>query len=282
MPEALPPQPPAQPPPSPVAEPPSLLVYGALVALAILLVVLGFTTTNANLSSLSLNMATELIGAVAILIIVERRLRSSDLTALGRVGEGVARRVLFVVSRQARQFLTYANVLSESVAVSTIRPYLDRGTVEEEVLEESAEGVVVMGGGGAGKTTLLHHLALMAAADVSERPRKAPLPVLMTLHFWHRHDLEKLTLRSVNRYARVSERYLQKALRQGRVLCLVDGFDEAPRHEAACNAIRDFRKRFPLARIVIATRSGEAAEELGFRTIEIPRLTAEETAQLLR
>src|ERR1051325_9209107 len=114
MPERLPPQPPAQPPPLPAVEPPSLLVYAGLVIAGGVLISAG-------------------IGAVIILIIVERRLRAAEVTVIGR-------RLLFVFSREARQLVSYATVLTDRITAISIRPYMDRGAVEEQILEESGRG----------------------------------------------------------------------------------------------------------------------------------------------
>jgi hypothetical protein len=281
MPEPLPAQPPAQPPPAPVAEPPSLLVYAALFAFAVLLVSAAFMTKRPEWSNLWLNLATELIGAVIILIIVERRLRAAELSVLGRVGEGVARRLLFIVSREARQLVSYGTVLSDRITAITIRPYMDRGTVEEEVLEESARGVLVTGSGGAGKTTLLHQLAVITAMQLVERPKTAIVPILVSLRLWPGTNLELLAIRSVNRYARVTSRYLRGALRKGRVLCLLDGFDEAARPQEALRAITSFKAKYPLVRIVITSRRETTLEDSGFHSIEMPALTPEETTRVL-
>ncbi|HEV7923274.1 MAG TPA: NACHT domain-containing protein [Thermoanaerobaculia bacterium] len=273
MPGPLPSQPPAQPPPLPVVEPPSLLVYAALLGAGGALVGMGLGTESERWSGFWLNLATELIGAVIILIIVERRLRAAELTVLGRVGEGVARRLLFVFSREARQLVSYATVLTDRITAISIRPYMDRGTVEEQILDESAQGgVLVIGSGGAGKTTLLHQLAVLTAVELLERPRSAPVPVLLPMRFWYGEELERLILRSVNRYARVSSRYLRNALRGGRMLCLLDGFDEVSRPQDAVRAIAGLRKAYPAVRIVVTTRGDKALLDAGFKAVEIPAL----------
>lgn len=273
MPDPLPPQPPAQPPPLPAVEPPSLLLYAALLGVGGGLVNMGLWTSSDRWSGLWLNLATELIGAVIILIIVERRLRAAELTVLGRVGEGVARRLLFVFSREARQLVSYATVLTDRVTAISIRPYMDRGAVEEQILEESAQGgVLVIGSGGVGKTTLLHQLAVLAAAELIDQPRRAAVPVLLPLRFWQGEELERLILRSVNRYARVSAHYLRNALREGRVLCLFDGFDEISRPEGAVQAIAKLRAAYPAVRIVATTRDDKALLGAGLKAVEIPAM----------
>src|ERR1051325_1565109 len=133
MPERLPPQPPAQPPPLPAVEPPSLLVYAGLVIAGGVLISAGIAASNERWAGLWLNLATELIGAVIILIIVERRLRAAEVTVIGR-------RLLFVFSREARQLVSYATVLTDRITAISIRPYMDRGAVEEQILEESGRG----------------------------------------------------------------------------------------------------------------------------------------------
>jgi hypothetical protein len=264
MPERLPPQPPAQPPPLPAVEPPSLLVYAGLVIAGGVLISAGIAASNERWAGLWLNLATELIGAVIILIIVERRLRAAEVTVIGR-------RLLFVFSREARQLVSYATVLTDRITAISIRPYMDRGAVEEQILEESARGgVLVIGSGGAGKTTLLHQLALQTAAALIDRPRSAVIPVLLPMRFWSGENMERLVLRSVNRYARVSTRYLRNALRSGRLLCLLDGFDEVARQQDAIRAIDKLRRSYPSVRIVATTRGD--AELPGFKSVEIPAM----------
>jgi hypothetical protein len=250
----------------PAVEPPSLLVYAGLLIAGGILIGLGFAAKDQTWAGLWLNLATELIGAVIILIIVERRLRAAEVTVIGR-------RLLFVFSREARQLVSYATVLTDRITAISIRPYMDRGTIEEQILEESAQGgVLVIGSGGVGKTTLLHQLAVMTATELIERPRSAVIPVLLPMRFWYGEELERLVLRSVNRYARVSPRYLRNALKNGRLLCLLDSFDEVARPQEAVRAIDKLRRAYPAVRIVATTRGEKTLLEAGFKPVEIPAL----------
>src|SRR5215210_2439903 len=94
-PPALPAHQPVTPPETPV-KPPSLALYAFLSGLSVLLIVAGFFATSEKLSGLLMNLATELLGAV-ILILVERRLRPQDIVFLQSATTSLQLRLLLLI-----------------------------------------------------------------------------------------------------------------------------------------------------------------------------------------
>lgn len=148
-------------------------------------------------------------------------------------------------------------------------PFVDTKLSIREIYVPPAEApspdllrVVVTGAPGAGKSMLLRHMMLTSWDRV---------PVFCELH---RHNGNDLTIEEhvaqqfeLSGFPR-AQRFLERALRAGRLAVFLDGFDEvntADRPRVA-EMIKDFAARYPLARIVATCRTavydGQLAPEL--------------------
>src|SRR5437868_12625018 len=98
---SLPSQPPISPPSLPAA-PPSFSLYATLLLLAAIMITAAVVFGRADWAGLFVSLATNLIAAVIILLVIERRLRPSDAAALAALARIARGQVSLLFFRQAR------------------------------------------------------------------------------------------------------------------------------------------------------------------------------------
>jgi hypothetical protein len=282
-PPALPAQQPVTPPETPVKLP-SLALYAVLSGLSVLLIVGGFFASSDKLSGLLMNLATELLGAVIILILVERRLRPQDIVFLQSATTSLQLRLLLLISRQARQLTAYARVLRARIdAVAASPVYLDRGALEEDVRAAARRGILVLARPGEGKTRLLHYIASKEAEALLRDPRHAKVPIVIGLESVPRDDIAEHLFDEVRRYCSISAKTFRR-LAEGRLLCLFDGLDEAADAHRVAADIAKFKQKYPAIEVVVTARGTlpmTVRQQLDLDVMEMPRLSPEEQERLV-
>src|ERR1044071_5143605 len=118
--------------------PPTLVLYTILFAFALALVATAFLLDTEhlkeNLDGLLLNLATELLGAVLILLIVERRIRASEMRFL-RALPGTTRETFSEwLSPEVRQVKTYARVFAAQLNSVSPDVYVPVAEIESELM----------------------------------------------------------------------------------------------------------------------------------------------------
>lgn len=278
----LPPQQPVTPPDRP-AEAPALGLYAILAIVAVLLILAAFIVRSANLAGLLLNLGTELAGAVVILILVERRLRPRDLQMLEAVAGSARRRLMILVSREARQMVTYARVLRGRLAVVAALPfYFERPTAESTLRAGAANGLLFLGRAGDGKTTLLHHLASETTVALERDPLHGAVPVVVALRRLDDREIIEQVFSELRKYSSIDEQTFRR-LTATRLMCLFDGLDEVLDPPAVAAALAAFKKSFPATRLVVTSRSTlepSVQEILQLQVATLPALSREESERL--
>ncbi|HKR63335.1 MAG TPA: NACHT domain-containing protein, partial [Thermoanaerobaculia bacterium] len=271
----LPAQQPVTPPETP-ARPPSLALYGALTALSVALIVLAFLLGTGNWSSLLLNLATELLGAVIILILVERRLRPQDVVLLQSATTSLRLRLLLLTSRQARQLVAYARMLQTRLASVAIAPvYVERPEIEDDARAGAKHGILILGRFGEGKTTLLHHIAEKEANALLRDPKRAKVPVVLPLRTVSAGDVDEHVFGEMRRYCSLSAK-TYRAVADDRLLCLFDGLDECADAHRLASDIAAFKSRHPRVEVLVTARANlpmSVRERLDLDVMEMPPLS---------
>ncbi len=174
-------------------------------------------------------------------------------------------------------------------------------TVELDRAVAEKDRVYLEGDPGTGKTTTLHHLAMVLVRAHAGEPDDAerlgfsepfPVPVFVPLaDLWKKlgSDLPEgghapllQFLQDRAGFALPDPERLEPALRDGRIILLLDGLDEVPSVEGRRRAaliLRDFVAAFPQSRYVLSTRpSGldnevrEAFDEAGMNHLRVDLL----------
>jgi predicted NACHT family NTPase len=271
-------------PPSQVPVPaPSLGLYVVLLAIACVLIAFALASGTQDWPAFSLNLASEIVGAVIILIVVDRRLRARELRAIQRAREETRLRFYRAVSPQCREVSGFAQVLAAQLE-AVAKPYhLPRPRIEADVFAALERGAVVEGGAGSGKTTILHRAVLKKAIEAMREPTKTRVPIIVSGARWVDGTAEEVLFETMRGYYPVSPKVFDRLLAKGRILGVFDGIDESLRPEERVEAIREFLARYPRNAVVLTTRSAPDARirELGLESLEVPVLTEEERRQVL-
>lgn len=115
-----------QPDPAPPAEArgssPSLWLYAALVFFAVLFLILAFRMDHRDWPGFLVNLSSEIIGALIILILVDRRLSARDVRLLRGFKETTATTLRRMVSREMHHIVSYGRILDHQLEAIE-RPY---------------------------------------------------------------------------------------------------------------------------------------------------------------
>ena len=90
---------------------PSLLLYFVLIALAVVFIAIAFSMGKPDWPGLLINLAAGFIGAVIILIFVDRRLRAGEIQAVQDYALTLSARFASIFSNEIRTTISYATIL---------------------------------------------------------------------------------------------------------------------------------------------------------------------------
>jgi NACHT domain len=236
------------------AHPPSLWLYGGLSLFALGLIVAAFKN-RPDWPGLFLNLATELFGAVIILLLVERRLRASEVHAVRALPRRAGVLVILFFSPRRRQLYQYTRTflqrLDELVADKLRRPEFDK------LHAKLTRGFVLFAGPGYGKTTWLQIAAADLAREHLNAPTRSRVPILFPLRRWlPDRSLEDALFEHINSFRRVSRRAFQSSLKRGELIGLLDGADEVwARHSPGFGSqFSDLRAHYPKVPWTVSSR----------------------------
>ena len=276
-----------QPDPEPRPElAPSLKTYGVLLLAALLMAVLPVALdAEPRVDGLLTNLATELFGAVVILIIVERRIRKGEAETFRALREAVAvllmSKAKFVrpLISDSRATLWYVRILRRQLCKIQPPNYLSRPYFEH-LIEKHPTGCVLCGPSGSGKTTLVQRL-VVGLSDRFVSDPTTPVPVLVPMARRRGGDLLPFILDTVEAYFPVHERALRGWMERASLALFLDGLDEDDDQESALRAIQELRGRHP--RVITIVSSRRRYDRLGLPNEDLPELTeADDVLEILR
>jgi hypothetical protein len=277
-------QPDPQPPPVPGQGSPSLLLYGILTLVAGVLVLLPFALQQPDWMGLSVNLATEIIGAVVILVIVDRRLRSSEISAIRDYARSSSIRLTSVFSSQIRAAVRYAQALSNELERIRPKPYLERPNLEA-LLERAPSGFLLIGESGSGKSTLLQAIAARQAEALLRRPSSARIPIFFPARLWSECGIRQQIWELACRYSKLKRKHFDRWLARGRLVLILDGLNESVQPQEMLHGIQEFKERYPDVTLIASCRSSFLPQAMGLldlQTVEMPLLTEREVEALYR
>jgi hypothetical protein len=267
----------------PISTPPSIWLYLLLFIIAIALLLLAFSASTQNWPGFFLNLSTDIIGAILILIVVERRLRKSELQAIRRTPQITRRRLATVTSVKTRQSVAFVQVLCSQMEAVAKPYYMSRVELEKAMIDHYEGGLVLLGAAGSGKTTLLHHFIHLQASELIKEPKASRIPILVSCARWRYGDAESALYGSMISFYPVSKRTFQCMIRNGRLLCAFDSIDESFQSKEQIEAIRELKQKYPGNAVIISSREilDDSLGTLGFYRLGIPPLNEAEKAKLL-
>lgn len=265
---------------------PSLVLYVVLLmsALALLAAALSLGQEQERWSGFLSNLATEIIGAVIILLLVEQRVRSSEMRFIRGLPKTTWGVILGLVSGEAAEEVrAYAGIFSAQLDRSSPTFHLHRHGIEEELLARRSTGAVLVGRAGMGKTALMHELARVQAAEALKNPRKALVPVLVPARLWGDAEAADVLRQTMRKFYPLSDRTFERLLSGGRLLCLFDGIDEMRKPADAAERLKRFRALHPANGLFVSARpaGSDVLESLGLEKIVLPPLTDAEIRHVL-
>jgi len=205
---------------------PSLLIYFFIIALASLFVILAFILNGGpDWPSLFLNVSAGLISALVVLIVVERRLRESELSALSQVpvrAQMSATTLFSPIARAARNYASSQLQASRPLLSSYIE--IDKYTEQESSL---LAGCNLLAGPGVGKTAWMQFVVAKHAKEFLDSDGRKKIVVLFPLPQWRQPEsLEDAVIRHIMQFASCTEKKAKKLLRYRVSALILDGYDE--------------------------------------------------------
>lgn len=272
-----------EPPEQVSAPPPSLVLYVALIAIAAALLFASHASGGIDESGLFVNLASDIIGAVLILLLVEHRLRRRELSAIRHAPRTAGLYIAIAFSSRLREIVVYARVLAERLDAVAEPHYLPRPALETALAERIETGAVLVGGASTGKSTLLQRLARKQAIEALRNPRSARVPVILAPRGWNQRTASEALFETMRSYCAVSAKTFWGLARRGRLLCVFDSVDEAFSPAARLEAIGEFRRTYPGNAVFLSTRPfpDGALEKLGLPILDVPPLDPAEEARLV-
>lgn len=263
---------------------PSLSLYLTLVIVASVLIAVSFNIQEPNWASLIVNISTEIIGAVIILILVDRRLRSSELRAIREYAETSSVRFASLFSPDIRESLSYVKAFAAELGRIRPKPYFERSELEE-LLDKYPQGFLLHGAPGCGKSTLLQSIALRQAKCVTRDPKRGRIPVLFPMRHWADGRVTDQLWKQVCQYSKVRRERFLHWLTRGKIVLIFDGLDESLRRSVIPDELRWLKNAYPQVSIVLSCRSyylSQINPSLDLPVIGMPELTQDETAAFIR
>jgi hypothetical protein len=262
---------------------PSLLLYAALLGFAVVLIVLGFNIQESNWSGLALNIATEIIGAVLILIVVDKRLRNDELKAIHKYANSSSIQLSSVFVPDIRDAVAYAKALSFELQRIQPKDYVEREKYEN-LLESHAGNLILYGVGGCGKSTLFQSIALKQVEQVKRKPR-SKIPIIFPMRRWDRGEIVNQLWQTFQGFSNMKSKKFHKWLQQGRFIIMLDGLDESRESRSMLEDVHRFNRVYPKVTVLASCRSNfltDAESILGFPTIEVSGLSSTEATVLIK
>jgi hypothetical protein len=262
---------------------PSLLLYAALLGFAVVLIVLGFNIQESNWSGLALNIATEIIGAVLVLIIVDKRLRSDELKAIHKYANSSSIQLSSVFVPDIRDAVAYAKALSFELLRILPKDYVARDKYEN-LLESHPGNLILYGVAGCGKSTLFQSISLKQVEQVKRQPR-SKIPIIFPMRRWDRGEIVNQLWQTFQGFSNVQSKKFHKWVQQGRFFIMLDGLDESREPRSILEDVQRFNRLYPKVTVLVSCRPNflsDAESILGFPTIELPGLSSTEATVLIQ
>lgn len=248
-------QPEPKPFPSQGTSPPLWLYLALLIAAAGLTWVAFAIQGKTDWPGLLVNLAAGLVGSVVILIVIDRRLRATEMEAIKRFPSRTTRTLAWLVSPTKRASARYVRNLL--VALEPLVSTKVELSAFQHLEEKVRAGFVLVAGPGEGKTTWTQFAALSLGRQYLDGESNGRIPILFPLARWlPDRSLDEALYETFNSYTSCRRKRFDRILRTGSVVVLLDGYDELwERHLPFTNGITRVRQHFPSVALTLTSRA---------------------------
>jgi hypothetical protein len=233
---------------------PSLWLYLALVLLSGSMLAFALRS-GVGAPDVLVNLGTGLLETVAILVLIDRRLRQSELSSIKSLPRNVGL-LIFLMRPTERQLYRYARrflmELQRKVRDFDPRPELSQHQSKVD------QGFVLLGKRGVGKTTWLQSVAIDKSAAFLKDPTTNRAIVLLPVSSWlPDRTLEEALVEHLSGFSRMTIRAFRRAMRRARLTIILDGADEASRllSPALGEQLKALRLKYPRVAWVVSASS---------------------------
>lgn len=263
------------------AAPPSLWLYVAVALAAALLAVAAFAIAgHADWPNLLLNVAAGLISALVVLIVVERRIRRTELAILMRTPARARFSVRLLFDPATRAAHNYARTTAAGLTpLIAHRAPLSRLDENEATL---LSGANLLGAPGSGKTLWLMYVSAKLAQTFISSLGTSKLAVLVPLRRWTEdRSLEDEVVEQIQSVAACLRWTARRLITKHVRTVLFDGYDEIfMERQSFPAAIEVLSREYPGLAISVSSRPDVSSPLQGTRTITIPPYTDQEVLEI--
>lgn len=243
---------------------PSLVIYSVLIFSALGLILFTFISDKPDWPSLFLNLATEIIGAVILLIVIDRNYKKEEIKEIrDKTGNVIIKtRSLFAnlkayrfyYSKELRALIRYCKSLGKGIYKISPTKYVSRPFEEEECFRGLKKGLYLYGESGYGKSTILQIAVLRQINEFIKNPKQEIVPILIPAWSLFKDEVLNGILEEINRFQKISKPNFIKLLKLGKVSLVFDGLDEVPDQEKIHTEIVNLHKQYNEFPMVISSR----------------------------
>lgn len=219
-------QPDALPPPAPL--PPPIWLYIILSGLSVLGIAVAFRILGKpDWPSLLMNLSSGLITSVLLLIVVDQRIRQSEIRAVLALPTRASLSIRSLISPQFRLRYYYAKNHLAALDVELTRSRVIERATLRDIEASILRGVNLVASAGMGKTTTLQVVAAKNARRMLQGDTSAPLVILFSLRHW-RTDRSLLAevIEHIAAFIQKSPSQARKLLTSRPTVILLDALDE--------------------------------------------------------
>lgn len=234
---------------------PSLLLYAILIFASFCLIAYAFHLQPvADWAGLMLNLGAGFIGAVIVLVVVDRRLRASEVASLMRIPAKAGLRLRSTFMPTHRVAFSYSRAL-----ITTLEPTLEnivRLPGYERLDAEAESGMILLGSPGTGKTTWTHLFAVDTAHRYLAGESGAHIVLLLPLARWRgNQDIGQSLYDVLYRSAPCPKWAYRRLLEMGVITVVADGYDELwDRESSFMSQYSAFKAAHPKVNWILTTR----------------------------
>ena len=215
---------------------PSLIIYLVLMTVAVGMILVGFSLQHSpDWAGLLLNLGSGFIGSVVVLIFVDRRLRSSEISTIRRLPAAGALRFKITVFPSHRIAFRYSRSLL--VILESNLTHAIRLSGFADLDSNSINGFLLRGDPGSGKTMWTQLYAADSSRRYLDAEASGRVVVLVPLsRLQPNRSLYRTLFESVNNTSPCSEWAFKRLMRSGLVTVVLDGYDELFNQTSHLNA----------------------------------------------
>lgn len=222
---------------------------------------------TASWDDLALNLAADILGALLILMVVERRFRPEDLEA---VTDATPTGLRYLLRPNARRLFRYATALQARISFISSEA-ADRNEVAPSLLGAHPSGCVLIDDTDTHAREMMLSLAHRLAHSLAADPEHAPVPVWVPMRLHVRASLQgNVWFEGFRKFDRALTRFrVDEMLAAREVVAFLDCVDNSPKAAQVSTEIRSLRTKFPRVIVIASSRDPKLLQGSGLPTASI-------------